>query len=695
MKNILLPLLLCFVLPVTSHGFDVVRSAGSGRWTDKTTWEHETFPSAGDVVLVREDHSVIYDANSDEIFRAVIVSGTLEFARDRDTSLNCGLLKIQAGEIVTEEGFDCEANLDHHAHGESQASLLVGSSSNPIPRHVTAKIRLHHVDGMDPKSCPALVCCGGRMELHGAPQKRTWVKLLRTANPGDQRVYVKNAVNDWQPGDRLIVTGTIRQDDHKDNVTHSVADAPQTEEVRLRRHITKAGQQGVELAEPLQNVHFAEGEFRAEIANLSRNVIVESADPNGVRGHTMYHYGSRGSISYAEFRHLGKEGVLGRYSMHFHLVGDSMRGASVIGASIWDSHNRWITIHGTNYLVVRDCVGFKSIGHGFFLEDGTEVLNVLDRNLGVMALQGKTLKGQVLPFDHNEGAAFWWANSYNTFTRNVAVECDTYGFRFEATDENGFNPHLQVKLADGSHEKRDIRIIPFVRFEDNEAHTQRRFGMNLRGMRNPTGLKSFSSVVREAHIGPDRHHPFEIKGMKIWDTLWPYHAGTPGVSIEDMTIHRSTYGVWRSVLDRHSFANLNFSEITNHDLHQPISVPQIDSSNEDYYRFNASPDDEQPPFTVVTSARPLESGGWEIFGTSSDDGSVAKVLVNGVPTEQVDHFGSWRTRIRAEMLVHGAISARAVDDAGNLEPSPHQVILAPAEQVSTTGNPIPHPNHHD
>jgi hypothetical protein len=43
----------------------------------------------------------------------------------------------------------------------------------------------------------------------------------------------------------------------------------------------------------------------------------------------MYHRGSAGSISYAEFRHLGKEGILGKYATHFHLVGDTMRGASV------------------------------------------------------------------------------------------------------------------------------------------------------------------------------------------------------------------------------------------------------------------------------------------------------------------------------------------------------------------------------
>ncbi len=104
--------------------------------------------------------------------------------------------------------------------------------------------------------------------------------------------------------------------------------------------------------------------------------------------------------------------MLGKYSLHFHLVGASMRGSSVIGASIWDSGNRWITIHGTDYLVVRDCVGYRSVGHGFYLEDGSEAYNVLDRNLAVQAFAGKPLPAQFLPFDHNDGAGFWWANSH-------------------------------------------------------------------------------------------------------------------------------------------------------------------------------------------------------------------------------------------------------------------------------------------
>src|SRR5690606_10735904 len=120
------------------------------------------------------------------------------------------------------------------------------------------------------------------------------------------------------------------------------------------------------------------------------------------------------------------------------LCRDSMRGSSVIGASIWDSENRWLTVHGTEYLVVRDCVGYKSVGHGYFLEDGSESYNVLDRNLAVRADHGEPLPEQELPFDKNEGAGFWWANSHNTFTRNVAVDCAGYGFRYEATPRAGF-----------------------------------------------------------------------------------------------------------------------------------------------------------------------------------------------------------------------------------------------------------------
>jgi hypothetical protein len=303
----------------------------------------------------------------------------------------------------------------------------------------------------------------------------------------------------------------------------------------------------ITLDAPLASDHSGAGEYRGEIANLSRNVVVESADMAN-RGHTMYHRYSAGSISYAEFRHLGKEGVLGKYAIHFHLVGNTMRGSSVIGASVWDSGNRWVTIHGTNYLVVRDCVGYKSVGHGFFLEDGTEVYNVLDRNLAVQAKRGKRLPKQALPFDGNEGSGFWWANSLNTFTRNVSCESGRYGYRFEATHSRSFSLTMPIMQPDGTKKPTDIRTLPFVRFDDNEAHGDGLYGINIG-----------EGVDR---VGPDERHPFILRRTKIWELHYAFRPQSPCVLVEDMKMHNIVYGVYHPNYDRHVYKDMFIERAT-------------------------------------------------------------------------------------------------------------------------------------
>ncbi|MGH9772249.1 MAG: hypothetical protein ACRD4Q_11210, partial [Candidatus Acidiferrales bacterium] len=58
---------------------------------------------------------------------------------------------------------------------------------------------------------------------------------------------------------------------------------------------------------------------------------------------------------------------------------------NVKDSSIWDSMTRWIVIHGTQGVRLARNVGFRSIGHGYYLEDGTETGNQLYANLGVFA----------------------------------------------------------------------------------------------------------------------------------------------------------------------------------------------------------------------------------------------------------------------------------------------------------------------
>lgn len=522
-----------------------IRSVKSGRWSNPRTWSLGRVPKAGDRVLVSRGTDVIYDVKSDEVLRLVQVVGSLRFARDRDTLLNVGILKVQNSEKCSEHGFACDF-LGVNEKGEPQIPpkgpmplLEIGSPDNPIPHPYTARVRLHFLSGMNKDDAPAIACCSARMEIHGAPMSRTWVELGDDARPGDKHVILAEAVTGWRKGDQIIVTASKRRGEFFDHRRET--DLLSTEE----RRIVGIDGRKLTLDRPLRFAHAGRGRFTSEVANLSRNVVIESADPGGVRGHTVYHAFSRGSISYARFAHLGKEGVLGRYPIHYHLCGSTMRGSSVIGAAIVDSHNRWVTIHGTEYLVVRDCVGYRSVGHGFFLEDGTEVYNLLDRNLGVQALRGRRLPKQVLPFDPNDGAAFWWANGLNTFVRNVACENDQYGYRYDSQKRSNFDSRLPILMPDGKRRTVDIRTLPIVRFEANETHSEGLYGMAFAGTDG---------------VGPDTRHPHRLKNLSIWEVHYGLRSQLPTMLIEDVVIHRAVYGVYRPWFENHVYRNLEISE---------------------------------------------------------------------------------------------------------------------------------------
>ena len=104
------------------------------------------------------------------------------------------------------------------------------------------------------------------------------------------------------------------------------------------------------------------------MALLSRNVIVQGnsiseLDRHGC--HIMLH--SRGAASIVdrsqgeslvarieniEVRRSGQMGRIGRYSIHFHMIG-AVRRSYVRFSSIHDTYNRAIAIHGVHFLRVQ------------------------------------------------------------------------------------------------------------------------------------------------------------------------------------------------------------------------------------------------------------------------------------------------------------------------------------------------------
>ena len=666
----------------------IIHSVKSGNWSDTSTWSSKKIPGAGEKVQVRSGHTVTYDIESDQAIRAIHVAGTLTFSTDKNTRLDVGLIRIEAGDKWKEGGFDCHTKPVKPDDSKPRPSLIIGTQNSPV--RAKTLIRLVYFEGDDPKTLPAIVCCSGRMDIHGAPMNRTWLKLAKPADAGDYRIYLDGDTHGWNEGDRIVVTATSRQRGFSGKSSPHVTGWARSEE-RIIKQIgdygvmvrsKKKSDESIIIDEPLKFDHKATDNYAGEVANLSRNVVIESADPNGVRGHTMYHKYSKGSISYAEFRHLGKKDELGKYAIHFHLAGDSMRGSSVIGASIWDSHNRWITIHGTRYMVIRDCVGYQSIGHGFFLEDGTEVYNSFDRNIAIQALIGKALPDQALAYDRNDGAGFWWANSLNSFTRNAAVECDQHGFRFEVEKTDDFNPVMAVPDAAGKKKMVDLRTLPFIRFDDNEVHAHRRFGLNLGGIRGMVAttkdrIQTYSVGGHVDGVGPDEKHPFVIRNFLAWDCHWSFHSLSPSVLVEGMKLLDGQYGIWRSVVSRHVYNDLNLGKFDSSAIFFPMGgyAPKIKLKDGRPSFPQLKPTDDLPPATVITGIQ-VREGKVLIEGTTLENNLISEVIINGKQANNMrDNFTEWSVTLPVSSIDNGIISAHAVDDSGNKEILPHVIVL--------------------
>jgi hypothetical protein len=139
-------------------------------------------------------------------------------------------------------------------------------------------------------------------------------------------------------------------------------------------------------------------ETRAAVALLTRSIQIVSAgdhvNEDFPAESTGYSYGAhmvvrqgawRVQVKGVEFRQMGQGGRLGHYPVHFHMARKTAGGTYIKDSSINESMTRWIVIHSTQGVTVARNVGYKSIGHGYYLEDGTETDNKFYSNIGIFA----------------------------------------------------------------------------------------------------------------------------------------------------------------------------------------------------------------------------------------------------------------------------------------------------------------------
>ena len=243
----------------------------------------------------------------------------------------------------------------------------------------------------------------------------SWARLNKNALPGDTELQVAGAL-DWQDQDNILLTTTDYLPGHSEQLTisgtPSVSNNVTTIKLATAVKYPHNGQTfdlsnktypGISRLGP----NFpASAEMRAAVGLLSRSIRIVSdgntpgasfsVDPgnpdNYFGGHTIVRQGFMlYQVQGVEFYQLGQGGAIMHYPVHFHMARQTLPAGApqpvtfVKDSSVWDSMTRWIVIHATQGVRVARNVGYESIGHGYYLEDGTETGNQLYANLGVFA----------------------------------------------------------------------------------------------------------------------------------------------------------------------------------------------------------------------------------------------------------------------------------------------------------------------
>ncbi|XP_019949359.2 cell surface hyaluronidase [Paralichthys olivaceus] len=376
----------------------------------------------------------------------------------------------------------------------------------------------------------------------------------------------------WRPGDQIVIAST-------DYSMH------QAEEFTLlpcphctRRQVRIQGRpQYNHVGEIIDGV-----DMRAEVALLSRNILIYGEMENSCYGNNLCQFYSHDTygghikifgnfssvhLSHVELKNMGQQAERDHYPLHFHMCGDvDQRGGYreptyVDGLSIHHSFSRCLTIHATNGLLVKDTVGYDTLGHCFFLEDGIEQRNTFFHNLGLL-----TRPGTQLPTDRNDTlctsikdkvykgytpspsteckavSTFWITNPNNNLISNAAAGSQDAGIWFvfhssSTGDSHGLVPETKAELT------------PLGIFYNNRVHSNFKAGLFIdKGVKTTNASaadpREYLCLDNSARFRPHQNaDPSRPRVAAVIDTLISFKNNDLGAWIRggDIVIQNSGF----------------------------------------------------------------------------------------------------------------------------------------------------------
>eukprot|EP00051_Salpingoeca_urceolata_P022856 m.380246 g.380246 ORF g.380246 m.380246 type:complete len:1379 (-) comp20034_c1_seq4:293-4429(-) len=462
------------------------------RWSDRSTWssaEHPPSSSPGDIE-VPCGVAILLDVPA-VACHGLRVTGWLRVEDARN-------VHIQAHSVLV-RGRLLAGSPTRHFHHHLLFWLLPSPTRSQLT--LTANGKKHTLGHK------AFAVAGGSVALYGHPYGcPTWVRLRASAAAGQQRLLVTGGaalLECWAPGDVISLGSTdfdqnqeeklslarVELDTEGNAVLHTtrpLAYPHWGDKLRYPWHASGAGQ-GDDVVPGKATIAHHQGApmlelsdtFAAEVALIKRNIIITSPTedhPNHLHGgHFMvYRTAAAQTILGVHFLGLGQQGILGRYSVHFHMLGQT-RGIHMVRDNLVShSHQRGFVVHGTHGVRIENNVCVNVAGHVFILEDGVEHSNVFVNNL---AMTNTAVQVDIDNGDSRVGkqetdrtpSCYWISNPDNTFIGNVASGGEDTGFWFEMSGKVR-GPSLALPGSDLVQP----RLMPIRHFINNTAHGQER-----------------------------------------------------------------------------------------------------------------------------------------------------------------------------------------------------------------------------
>ena len=312
------------------------------RWSDAATWKGKV-PGTGDVAQI--DLPVLLDVDADVAGLVVGKNGVLVFDALASRTLTSKGNVIVRGKLVMRPATPDVVHLISIT-GANEAAFMGG-----------------HAEPLDTDTGLWTVE-GGVLDAVGSA-KRGWIRAAGSIVKGAPQVTLAETPSGWRVGDEIVITPTAPPTTKNNFASYD----SRTIKAISGKTITLS--HAASYDHPLVTV--APGKsYTAEVLNLTRNVRVEGKP--GHRIHVFFNSTKKQTVRYLAVRYAGPrqgtDGVLGRYGLHFHMVGDYSRGSLVEGCVVREAGHHGFVPHASNGVTFRDCVTHDTMSAAYWWDPG-------------------------------------------------------------------------------------------------------------------------------------------------------------------------------------------------------------------------------------------------------------------------------------------------------------------------------------